>query len=105
MFLDVSSALYGAVRQALQHTADVGWARVRRSGILRRGNTAALHERMNHRHVHVQIVRLLEALAADHAGELQIRLGLVLGHVVLEGRPLPALEAAHLAPETHEQRR
>lgn len=83
------------VRQAVQHTADVGGARVRRGG-----NTAALHQRVDHRHVHVQIVRLLEALAADHAGELQVSLGLVLGHVVLEGRPLPALEAAHLTPET-----
>lgn len=99
------SALYGVVRQAVQHTADVRWARVRLSWILRSGNTAALHERMNHRHVHVQIVRLLEALAAYHAGELQVSLGLVLGHVVLEGRPLPALEATHLAPETHRRRR
>lgn len=56
---------------------------------------------MHHRHVHVQIVRLLEAFAADHTGKLQVCLRLVLGHVILERGPLPALEAAHLAPETH----
>lgn len=56
---------------------------------------------MHHGHVHVQIVRLLEALAADHTGEVQVRLRLVLGHVILERGPLAALEAAHLAPETH----
>lgn len=64
-------------------------------------NAAALQERMHHGHVHVQIVCLLEALAADHTGELQVRLRLVLGHVILERGPLAALEAAHLAPETH----
>lgn len=60
-------------------------------------NAAALQERMHHGHVHVQIVCLLEALAADHTGELQVRLRLVLGHVILERGPLAALEAAHLA--------
>lgn len=59
---------------------------------------------MHHRHVHVQIVCLLEAFATDHTSKLQVRLRLVLGHVILERGPLTALEAAHLTPETHTHR-
>jgi len=73
--------------------------RVRRRG--GRGS-AALHrgldERVHHGHVDVQVVRLLEALPAHRARELQLGLRLVLGHVVLQGRSLAALEPAHLAP-------
>lgn len=53
---------------------------------------------MDHGHVDVEVVRLLEALAAGPALEGQVGLGFVLGHVILEGRPLAALEAANLAP-------
>lgn len=124
---DGAAGLYGAVGEfglkAVQHAADVGGARVgprllrsevgvlscRRAAAGRRvrrsRSAAALHERMYHGHVHVQIVRLLEAFAADHAGELQVRLRLVLSHVILERRPLAALETAHLAPETHTEAR
>lgn len=42
--------------------------------------------------MHVEVVGLLEPPAALVAGKVQLGLSLVLGHVVLEGRPLPALE-------------
>lgn len=41
---------------------------------------------------------LLEALPALVAGELQLRLSFVFGHVVLEGRALAALEPTDLTP-------
>lgn len=53
---------------------------------------------MHHGHVHVEVVSLLEALPALVAGELQLGLGFVFGHVVLEGRALAALEATDLTP-------
>lgn len=48
--------------------------------------------------MHIEVVCLLEAPATLVAGEVQLGLRLVLGHVVLEGRPLAALEAADLTP-------
>lgn len=41
-----------------------------------------LGQRVNHGHVHVQVVCFLEALLAHQALELQVRLRFVLGHVV-----------------------
>lgn len=40
----------------------------------------------------------LKALAAKRAGKLQVGLGLVLGHVVLERGPLTTLEPTHFTP-------
>lgn len=59
---------------------------------------AAVLQRVHHGHVHVEVVGLLEALAAQLAGKLQLLLGLVLRHVVFEGGALAALEPAHLTP-------
>ena len=44
----------------------------------------AVRERVHHGHVHVEVVRLLKAFAALLARELQLRLRLVLGHVIFE---------------------
>lgn len=59
--------------------------------------TLHLSQGVHHRHVHVQVVRLLKALLADLARKLQVGLCLVLGHVVLERGSLATLEAAHFA--------
>lgn len=63
-----------------------------------RGLVLRLRQGVDHGHVHVAVVSLLEAPAALVAREVQLGLGLVFGHVVLEGGPLPALEATHLTP-------
>ena len=60
--------------------------------------TAALRERVHHGHVDIEVVGLFETLAAQRAGKVQVGLGLVLGHVVLEGGPLAALEPTNLTP-------
>lgn len=53
---------------------------------------------MHHGHVDIEIVGLFETLAAKRAGELQVGLGLVLGHVVLERGSLATLEPTHFTP-------
>lgn len=55
-----------------------------------------LDHRVNHGHVHVEVVSFLESLPAHEAGELQLGLRLVFGHVVLQRRSLATLEAANL---------
>lgn len=60
------------------------------------------NRRVDHGHVDVEVVGLLKALAAGPALEGQVGLGFVLGHVILEGRPLAALEAANLTPAGQE---
>lgn len=61
--------------------------------------TLHVRQRVHHRHVDVQVVSLLEALLANLAGELQVGLRLVLGHVVFQRGSLATLEAAHFAPK------
>lgn len=53
---------------------------------------------MHHGHVDVKVMGLLKALPTLVAGKLQLRLGFVFGHVVLERRALPALEPADFTP-------
>lgn len=57
-----------------------------------------LRQRVDHGHVHIEVVGLLEPPATLVTGKVQLGLSLVLSHVVLEGCPLPALEAADFAP-------
>lgn len=56
------------------------------------------NQRVDHGHVDVQVVGLLEALPAHQTLKVQVGLGLVLGHVILQGRSLAALEPTHLTP-------
>lgn len=49
--------------------------------------------------VELDAVQLLEALLAELAGEVVVRLRGVLLHVPVEGRPLAALVAADLTPD------
>lgn len=111
---DVLSSSVLLVLHHLPRQRDRGQIRVRRRRrlllLLLDATTAAsrslsLSQRVDHGHVDVEVVRLLEALPADHALELQVGLGLVLGHVVLQGRSLPTLEAAHLASGGKEWKR
>lgn len=62
------------------------------------GLVLSLSQWVDHGHVHIEVVSLLKPPAALVTGKVQLRLCLVLGHVVLEGCPLPALEPAHLTP-------
>lgn len=57
-----------------------------------------LGQRMDHGHVHVKVVGLFKPPAALVTGEIQLSLCFVFGHVVLEGRSLPALEPTDLTP-------
>ena len=57
-----------------------------------------LRQRVHHGHVHVEVVCLLKPPATLVTGKVQLCLSLVLGHVVLQGCPLPALEPADLTP-------
>lgn len=62
-----------------------------------------LRQRVDHGHVHIAVVSLLEPPATLVTCEVQLGLGLVFGHMVLEGRPLPALEPTDLTPGGHGQ--
>lgn len=53
---------------------------------------------MHHGHVDVKVMGLLKTLPTLVAGKLQLRLGFVFGHVVLERCALPALEPADFTP-------
>lgn len=68
-------------------------------GLLLAAASLTLHlgERVHHRHVHVQVVGLLETFLAYLARKLQVGLCLVLGHVVFQGGSLATLEAADFA--------
>lgn len=48
--------------------------------------------------MHIEVVGLLKPPATLVAGKVQLGLRLVFGHMVLEGRPLSALEATDLTP-------
>lgn len=58
------------------------------------GLVLGLCQRVDHGHVHIEVVSLLKPPATLVTGKVQLGLGLVFGHVVLEGCPLPALEPA-----------
>lgn len=49
---------------------------------LRVGARLALSQRVDHGHVHVEVVRLLKAFLANEAREFQVCFRLVLRHVV-----------------------
>lgn len=55
-----------------------------------------LSQRVDHGHVDVQVVCLLETFAAQQTRKLQVGLRLVFGHVVFQRRALAALETTHL---------
>lgn len=55
-----------------------------------------LGQRMDHGHMHIEVVGLFKPPAALVTGEVQLSLCFVFGHVVLEGRSLPALEPTDL---------
>lgn len=59
----------------------------------RQGLILGLCQGVDHGHVHVEVMCLLEPPATLIAGKVQLSLCLVLGHVVLERCPLPTLEA------------
>lgn len=48
--------------------------------------------------MHVEVVGLFKPPAALVTGEVQLSLCFMFGHVVLEGRSLPALEPTDLTP-------
>lgn len=48
--------------------------------------------------MHIEVMGLLEPPATLVTGKVQLGLSLVFSHVVLEGRPLPALEATDFTP-------
>lgn len=62
------------------------------------GSLLRLGQGVHHGHVNIEVVGLLEALPALVTSKLQLCLRLVFGHVVLEGGPLSALEAAYFTP-------
>lgn len=62
------------------------------------GFVLGLGQRMYHRHMHVEVVGLFKPPAALVTGEVQLSLCFMFGHVVLEGRSLPALEPTDLTP-------
>lgn len=67
-------------------------------GLQGQGLVLGLRQWVDHGHMHVEVVCLLEAPATLVTGEVQLGLSLVFGHVVLEGRPLPALEPTDFTP-------
>lgn len=69
-----------------------------RQGLQGRGLVLALRQRVHHGHVDVEVVGLLKPPAALVTGEVQLSLGLVLGHVVFQRCPLPALEPTDFTP-------
>lgn len=75
----------------------------RRLCFQRQGFVLGLGQRMHHGHMHVEVVRLLKPPAALVTGEVQLSLCFVLGHVVLKGCPLSALEATDLTPAGQRQ--
>lgn len=58
-----------------------------------------LCQRVDHGHVDVQVVSLLETFAAQQTRKLQVGLRLVFGHVVFQRRALATLETTHLTLE------
>lgn len=62
------------------------------------GLVLRLCQRVDHGHVHVAVVSLLEPPATLVTREVQLGFGLVFGHVVLEGCPLPALKPTDFTP-------
>lgn len=55
-----------------------------------------LSQWVDHGHVNIQVVGLLETFPTNDTRKLQVSLCLVLGHVVFKRCPLATLEATHL---------
>lgn len=62
------------------------------------GLVLGLRQRVDHGHVHIEVVGLLEPPATLVTGKIQLGLSLVFSHVVLQGCPLAALEPTDFTP-------